>query len=111
MLQLARFLGIAEDSGNEFTYYIRTKEKKSKILIYSNIKTRRTNIGTENESILNDPMDFIMWLESLIDRKDIIKDLEILMLFHNILPPLPNYLIPDGILLANITINYKSFCI
>ena len=58
MLRLARFLGIAQDSSNEFTYYIRTKEKKPKILIRSNIKTRYLNIGTKNKSILNNPTDF-----------------------------------------------------
>ena len=96
MLRPACFLGIAEDSGDEFIYYIRTKEKQPQILIRSNIKSRRLNIGTDNECVSNNPSNFLIWLDTLIDKSDTIKNLDIL-LRPNILPPPPNYPILDGL--------------
>ena len=57
---LSSFLGIAEDSGDKFTYYIRTEDKRSQIIIRSNIKSRYLNIGTRNESVSNNSTDFHM---------------------------------------------------
>jgi hypothetical protein len=58
-LKKARWLGFATSAGNAFTYYIQTKkdpgEGRNVILIQSIIRTRRKNIGTENEYCCNNP--------------------------------------------------------
>jgi hypothetical protein len=52
-------LGFATSAGDAFTYYIQTKkdpgEGRNVILIRSIIRTRRKNIGTENEYCCNNP--------------------------------------------------------
>ena len=57
-LKKARWLGFAEGSGDEFTYLIEPEDQQGphrKVLIRSNIKTRRKNIGKENEFVNDDP--------------------------------------------------------
>jgi ribosomal protein S12 len=57
-LKKARWLGFAHNSGDEFTYLIEPEGQKGRfhqVLIRSNIKTRRKNIGMSNEFVNNDP--------------------------------------------------------
>jgi hypothetical protein len=57
-LKKARWLGFADSSGDAFTYLIEPEDQKGphrKVLIRSNIKTRRKNIGKENEFIDDNP--------------------------------------------------------
>ena len=65
-LRPARWLGFAPSSGDEMTYYIWTEDEprknkqglrqaKHKILIRSFIRTRRKNIGKEDEYFNDDP--------------------------------------------------------
>ena len=95
MLYPARFLGIAEDLGNEFAYYIRTEGPKPQILVRSNIRLRRISIRTSNEKVSNNSDDFLFWLDTLIDKQDAIKEKSNAS-FSSPLPPPPNYPIPDG---------------
>ena len=65
-LKKGRWLGIARSSGDAMTYYIETEKAKSEgrntILIRSVIKTRRKNIGKEEEYVNDDPQyaDFFL---------------------------------------------------
>jgi hypothetical protein len=57
-LRKARWLGFADSAGDEFTYLIELEEQRGphrKVLIRSNIKTRRHNIGKETEYINDNP--------------------------------------------------------
>ena len=58
-LRKARWLGIAWQAGDAFTYYIQTErpqnEGRNVILIRSVIKTRRKNIGLETEYVEENP--------------------------------------------------------
>ena len=67
MLHPARFLGIAEDSSNTFTCFIRTESKNTNILAQSYIKYRRVSTGEESECISNNPDYFLFWLHKFID--------------------------------------------
>ena len=55
----ARWLGIAWQAGDAFTYYIETERPRSEgrpvVLIRSNIGTRRKNIGLHNEYVEENP--------------------------------------------------------
>ena len=96
MVRPARFLGIAEDSGDEFTYYIRTKGKKPQILIRSNIKSYHINISTDNELVSDNSSNFTMQLDDLIDKDDAMEDLKIPLSVPTNLPPPPGHSIPSG---------------
>jgi hypothetical protein len=55
---LACWLDFADSSGDEFKYLIEPEDQKGRsvqVLIRSNIKTRRNNIGMSDEYINNDP--------------------------------------------------------
>jgi hypothetical protein len=56
-LKKGRWLGIAWHAGDALTYYIETEKEKGRnvILIRSVIRSRRKNIGDDNEYINNDP--------------------------------------------------------
>ncbi len=57
-LKKARWLGFADSAGDEFTYLIEPEEqtgKHRKVLIRSNIKTRRKNIGKDTEFVNDNP--------------------------------------------------------
>ena len=55
----ARWLGIAWQAGDAFTYYIETERPRSErqpvVLIRSNIRTCRKNIGLQNEYVEENP--------------------------------------------------------
>lgn len=59
----ARYLCLAESSGDLMTYYILTEPEsgKPKVLVRSVIRSRRKHVGTENEHVNNDPAyeDFV----------------------------------------------------
>jgi hypothetical protein len=64
-LRKARWLGFADHSGDSFTYLIEPEGQTGKtrqVLIRSNIKTRRKNIGKDTEYINDDPIlsDFFL---------------------------------------------------
>ena len=96
MLCPAKFLGIAEDSGDGFTYYIRTESRHPKMLIRSNIKSRRVNIGKENERVSNEPQDFSFWLDKFVDGPSKPSSVIIEESAEPILPPHPETAIPPG---------------
>ena len=58
-LRKGRWLGIAKSSGDAMTYYIETEKEKGQgrnvVLIRSVIRSRRKNIGKENEYVNDDP--------------------------------------------------------
>ena len=63
--QKGRWMGFAHQSGDAFTYYIRTEKDgggRDVILIRRDIKTRRKNIGTDTEYVNNDvaQADFLL---------------------------------------------------
>lgn len=57
-MRKGRFLGIARSAGDTMTYYVETErpktEGKCEVLVRSVIRTRRKNIGTDNECIDDD---------------------------------------------------------
>lgn len=54
-LRKGRFLGIATSAGDSLTFYIETERPKSEgrreVLIRSNVRSRRTNIGSSSEHV------------------------------------------------------------
>ena len=58
-LQKGRWLGFARSAGDAFTYYVETERietrERPSVLTRSVIKTRRKNVGTENEYIEENP--------------------------------------------------------
>jgi hypothetical protein len=64
-LKKGRWLGIAWHAGDSMTYYIETEKDKGRnvILIRSVIRSRRKNIGQENEYINNDPQYAAFFLD------------------------------------------------
>ena len=67
MLCPEKLLGIAEDSGDEFTHYIRTESRHPNILIRSNTNYIRVNIRKDNERVSNEPQTFSFWIATLVD--------------------------------------------
>ena len=94
MLCPARFFGIAEDSGDEFTYYIRTESKYPRMLMRSNVKSRILNIGEKNERISNKSENFQFWLGKFVDGPS--KPSHLQTKNDVIFPPPPGNSIPDG---------------
>ena len=67
MLHPARFLGIAKDSSDTFTYFIRTESKNPNVLAQINIKSRKISTGEASECTSNNPDYFLFWLDKCID--------------------------------------------
>ena len=97
MLCPARFLVVAEDSGDEFACYIRTEAPKPQILVRSNIRSRRLKVGATDECVSNNPEDLFFWLDEFIDKSEAIEHAKMINSSLSVLPPTPNHPIPDGL--------------
>jgi hypothetical protein len=85
-IQKARWLGFAKSNGDEFTYLIEPEDQKGRkkhVLVRSNIKTRRKNIGETTEYVNDDPAyaDFflspdVLDMEPTVEDENIGKDIE-----------------------------------
>ena len=66
-----RWLGFASSTGDLMTYYIETEDTNPKqVIMRSGIKSRRKNIGMENEQTTDDPDDDNI-LQNIEDQEDI----------------------------------------